>query len=62
MTDLPDKSPLRPGEVAIYLSISVKTVYGWIAEGKLDAVKVGPSQSIRITREAVKNIIQPAIQ
>ena len=61
MITLPDKELLRPDEVASYLSLSVKTIYGWIAEGKLNAVKIGPSQSIRITREAVKNITQPAI-
>jgi len=61
MITLPDKELLRPDEVASYLSLSVKTIYGWIAEGKLNAVKIGPSQSIRITREAVKNIIQSAI-
>ena len=62
MTTLPDKELLRPDEVAAYFSLSVKTIYGWIATGKLEAVKIGPSQSIRITKEAVESIIQPAIQ
>jgi excisionase family DNA binding protein len=62
MTALPDKELLRPDEVAKYLSLSVKTIYGWIAEGKLDAVKVGPFQVLRIPREGVINLIRPAIQ
>lgn len=62
MSELPNKALLRPDEVAKYLSLSVKTIYGWIAEGKLDAVKVGPFRVLRIPRENVKSIIKPTIQ
>ncbi len=59
---LPEKDLLRPDEVAKYLSISVKTIYGWIATGKVDAVKVGPSRLIRIRRIVVERMNPPAIQ
>lgn len=62
MNKLPDKELLRPDEVAKYFSMSVKTVYGWIAEGKLIAVKIGDTKAIRIPRENVKSILKPAIQ
>jgi excisionase family DNA binding protein len=51
MTQLPEKELLRPDEVAAYLSLSVKTIYGWIAEGKLPAKKV--FGTLRIPRESV---------
>ena len=40
MTDLPDKELLRPDEVAAYYGVKESTVRGWIATGKLMAVKV----------------------
>lgn len=62
MKTLFDKELLRPDEAAEYLSLSVKTIYGWIAEGKLDAVKIGDSQVLRIPRENILAILKPAIQ
>lgn len=62
MNQLPDKELLRPDEVASYLSLSVKTIYGWIATGKMDAVKVGQSRLLRIKREVVEEMNTPAIQ
>lgn len=40
MENLPNKELLRVDEVAAYYSVSEKTVRGWIATGKLMAVKV----------------------
>jgi excisionase family DNA binding protein len=62
MTDLPNKTLLRPDEVAAYLSVSVKTLYGWIATGKIDAVRIGPSRLLRIKREVAENMNPPAVQ
>ncbi len=59
MTTLPDKDLFRPDEVAAYFSLNVKTIYGWIDTGKLEAVKVGPNHTLRITREAIEKIIRP---
>jgi len=56
---LPKKEYLRPDEVADYFRLSVKTIYGWIDEGKLEAVKIGPSKTIRIIREVVENMVKP---
>lgn len=53
MPKLPDKELLRPDEVAEYFSLSVKTIYRWIDEGKLDAIKIG-EKTLRIPHEAVK--------
>jgi len=50
--DLPEKTLLRPGEVAIFFSVSVKTVYGWVEAGKLDASRAS-GKSLRIYRESV---------
>ena len=59
MTDLPNKDLLRPDEVAKYFSLSVRTIYGWIDTGKLKAVKIGPFQVLRITKEGLNEIITP---
>lgn len=59
MTDrIPEKDLLRPDEVAAYFSLSVKTVYGWIDQGKLDAVKIGQGRLLRVKREALNRMIQ----
>ena len=55
MAKLPDKDLLRPDEVAAYLSLSVKTIYRWIDEGKLEAIKVG-EKTLRIPHEAIKTL------
>ncbi|MFA6315664.1 MAG: helix-turn-helix domain-containing protein [Candidatus Paceibacterota bacterium] len=60
MTDLPNKALLRPDEVAAYLSLSVKRIYGMIAEGKIVAKKIAGS-TIRIPREEVEKLIQDTI-
>lgn len=53
---LPDKCFFKVNELAALLSISPKTLYGWIDQGKLDAVKIG-GWAVRITRQAAMNII-----
>ena len=55
MTTWAKKDYYRPDEVAIYFSISRRTVYTWIETGKLEAVKVG--KMLRVPREALENII-----
>lgn len=40
MNGLPDKELLKIEDVAAYYSVKPKTVRGWIATGKLEAVKV----------------------
>ena len=51
MSTLPNKELLRPDEVAVYLSVTRKTVYQWIDTGKMEAVKI--SRLIRIPRSSV---------
>lgn len=55
MTTWLKKDYYRPDEVAIYFSISRRTVYRWIETGKIKAVKVG--KMLRVSREALENII-----
>jgi len=55
--DLPNKSLLRPDEVASFFGVSKRTVYGWVDIGKLEGVK--PTQGIlRIFRESVIKLIK----
>ena len=65
MTALPDKQFFRPDEVAKIFSISVKTVYGWIYQGKLDASNIGPEENefkvLRVPKDAVEMLIHPYI-
>lgn len=57
MIDLiPDKQLFRPDEIARFFEVSRRTVYRWIDEGKLRAVKIAGS-TVRITREALLEII-----
>jgi excisionase family DNA binding protein len=60
MTDLPNKQYLTPQEVAEFYSIKIRTLYSWIAEGKIEAERVGPSRILRIRREVAERMIQPA--
>ena len=55
---LPNKEYLRPDEVANYFSLSAKTIYGWIDSGEIEAVKVGPNNTVRIRREEVEKMVQ----
>ena len=51
---LPQKDLLRVGEVAQYFDVTVRTVYLWLKEGRLEAIRT-PGRSIRIVRESVEN-------
>lgn len=53
--DLPHKTLLRPDEVAIFLSVSLKTVYRWYRSGLIDGTKV--KRSLRIYRDSVLRLI-----
>jgi excisionase family DNA binding protein len=59
--DLPNKRYLTPHEVADFYSIKIRTLYSWIAEGKVEAERVGPSKVLRIRREIAEQITRPAI-
>jgi len=61
MTDLPNKKYLAPQEVADFYSFDVKTLYGWIAEGKIPAERIGPGKIIRIKREVAEQLSQPVV-
>ena len=54
MTNLPHKDIFRPKEVAEYLCLSKRTIYRWIEEGRLEAIKL-PGGSIRVAREAIED-------
>ena len=52
---LPNKELLRPGEVADYFSVTKKTIYRWVDEGKIDATKVA-GRTLRIPRDSLLKI------
>jgi excisionase family DNA binding protein len=52
MSKLPDKELLRPDEVATYLSVTRKSVYRWISEGRIEAVRIS-TKLLRIPRKKV---------
>ena len=57
MTTLPNKELLRPDEVAVYFSVTVRTVRRWVQEGKIKSKKVvgrlriPRSEAIRIQKQ-----------
>ena len=53
--DLPEKSLLTPGDVASFLSISLKTVYRWHRSGTIRGVKL--RGSLRIYRDSIVNLV-----
>ena len=56
LSDLPRKTFLRPDEVALFLRVSLKTVYRWHAKGLLKGIRF--QRSLRIFRESVVKLIQ----
>jgi len=59
LTSLPEKAYYRPDEIAQFYSVSKRTVYLWIEEGRLSAVKIAGT-TIRISRESLSGIEEPA--
>jgi excisionase family DNA binding protein len=53
--DLPRKTLLRPDEVALFMSVSLKTVYRWYRAGLVEGAKV--QRSLRIYRDSVLKLI-----
>ncbi|MGD0488410.1 MAG: helix-turn-helix domain-containing protein, partial [Syntrophorhabdales bacterium] len=53
--DLSSKTLLTPSEVALFLSVSLKTIYRWYHSGVIDGTKV--NRSLRIYRESVLTMI-----
>ncbi len=58
---LPEKPLLRADEVAKIFSVSIRTVYSWHQEGRIDAVKL-PGGGIRIPRTCVIRIISESTE
>jgi excisionase family DNA binding protein len=56
LSDLPKKTFLRPDEVALFLRVSLKTVYRWHAKGLLQGIRF--QRSLRIFRESVVKLIR----
>lgn len=48
---------LKVGDVAARLHVSRQAVYNWIAEGRLEAVRVG--KSVRVPVSALLRFMQP---
>ena len=54
--DLPQKQLLTPQEVAEFLRVSVRTIYSWVDQGKMEVYRM-PGKSIRIRRDVVISIL-----
>lgn len=52
-----EKSLLRVGEAAAFLSVSRWTIYRWVEEGKLRGTKIGKG-SLRIFHESIAGLVQ----
>ena len=52
--ELPCKAYYRPDEVADFFSIPIKTLYNWIAQGRVTAIRPAGSALLRISRETVE--------
>jgi excisionase family DNA binding protein len=53
--DLPHKTLLRPDEVALFMSVSLKTVYRWYRSGLIEGAKV--KRSLRIYRDSILKLV-----
>lgn len=53
--DLPEKTLLRPDEVAEFFSVSPQTIYTWCDAGTLDFIKV--NGTMRIYRQSVLRVL-----
>ena len=56
MSELPRKDLFRPDEVAEYFSVSAKTIYLWIDQGKLKAEKI--VGTVRVLRGSILQLRQ----
>jgi excisionase family DNA binding protein len=54
--DLPQKTFLTPDEVALFLSVSLKTVYRWYSLGLIEGTKV--RRSLRIYRNSILKLVE----
>jgi excisionase family DNA binding protein len=52
-----EKTLLRVGEAAEFLSVSRWTIYRWLEEGKLQGTKIGRG-SLRVFRASLERLIQ----
>jgi excisionase family DNA binding protein len=54
--DLPQRTFLTPDEVAVFLSVSLKTVYRWYRMGLIEGTKV--RRSLRIYRDSILKLVE----
>ncbi|WP_447599684.1 helix-turn-helix domain-containing protein [Nitrospira sp. Nam80] len=52
-----EKTLLRVGEAAEFLSVSRWTIYRWLEEGKLEGTKLGRG-SLRVFRASLNKLVQ----
>jgi len=55
--DIPNKILFRPDETAVIFDVSIRTIYLWVEEGKLDAIR--PNKGIiRIFRRSILSLLR----
>lgn len=52
-----DKTLLRVGEAADFLSVSRWTIYRWVEEGRLHGTKIGKG-SLRIFHKSIAGLVE----
>lgn len=55
LSDLPARTLLTPEEVAVFFSVSLKTIYRWYQGGIIEGVRL--NRSIRIYRDSVLKLV-----
>jgi excisionase family DNA binding protein len=62
LSELPNKAYLSPQTVADFYSLPVKTLYSWISEGKVPAIRLGKSNILRIKRDVAEKLAQDVVE
>ena len=58
---IPQKILFRPDETAEIFDVSIRTIYRWVEEGKLEAIR--PNKGVmRIFRDSVINLLRESIR
>ena len=58
---LPDKAWYRPDEVADHYGVSLRAIYQWIQEGKIECEEIC-GRTKRISREAIEKMKKPVME
>jgi excisionase family DNA binding protein len=58
-SELPERTLLRPSEVASFFNVSPKTIYLWHEMGRIEGIKI--RTTLRIFAASLKNLLSKRI-